>query len=164
MAPGDCRGPLPLTPAKFEKPVKRQAGTVGVTIAKSAMTRMIERNATMTTNAPKLAMPPVVDVDTWHAALKEQSQLEDELMEHIRIVAAARRRMPMTPVQGEYTFVGPDGECTFADLFHGHHQLAVYHFMYAPDWKRGCPHCTSTRAITVPVLMKSSPVAIRVSS
>lgn len=96
----------------------------------------------MSTNTSTLAMPPIVDAETWQKALQDQAQTEDELQEHIKIVAAARRRMPMTPVQGNYTFTGPDGDVSFADLFNGHHQLAIYHFMYAPDWSKGCPHCT----------------------
>lgn len=96
----------------------------------------------MSTDTSALPMPPIVDRDAWKNALQDQARIEDELQEHIKIAAAARRRMPMTPVQGDYTFTGPDGEVSFADLFDGHHQLAVYHFMYAPDWSKGCPHCT----------------------
>ena len=96
----------------------------------------------MSRNTSTLPMPPVVDADTWKAALNIQVEVEDELMEHVRIAAAARRRMPMTPVQGNYTFIGSEGEVTFADLFNSHHQLAIYHFMYAPEWSKGCPHCT----------------------
>lgn len=96
----------------------------------------------MSANTSTLPMPPIVDIDSWQDALQRQAQIEDELQEHIKIAAAARRRMPMTPVQGNYTFTGPDGEVGFADLFDGKHQLAVYHFMYAPDWSKGCPHCT----------------------
>lgn len=96
----------------------------------------------MSTNTPTLPMPPIVDAATWQDALQNQARIEDELQEHIKIAAAARRRMPMTPVQGNYTFTGPDGEVSFADLFDGYHQLAIYHFMYAPEWSKGCPHCT----------------------
>lgn len=96
----------------------------------------------MSTSRSTLPMPPVVDATAWNAALKEQEQVEDELMEHTLIAAAARRRMPMTPVQGTYTFTGSEGEVSFADLFAGQRQLVVYHFMYAPDWSKGCPNCT----------------------
>ena len=96
----------------------------------------------MSHNTSALPMPPVVELETWKAALADQVTIEDELMEHVRIAAAARRRMPMTPVQGNFTFTGAEGEVSFADIFQGHHQLAVYHFMYAPEWSKGCPHCT----------------------
>ena len=96
----------------------------------------------MSTRTSALPKPPIVDIDTWQQALQDQARIEDELQEHIKIAAAARRRMPMTPVQGNYIFTGPHGDVSFADLFEGHRQLAVYHFMYAPDWSKGCPHCT----------------------
>lgn len=98
------------------------------------------REPTMTSTT--LAMPPIVDSAIWSAALEKQAALEDKLMEQVLSVSAARRRMPMTPVQGDYTFVGAEGERNFADLFNDHHQLVVYHFMFAPDWQKGCPHCT----------------------
>src|SRR5262249_7534994 len=31
---------------------------------------------------------------------------------------------------------------TLADLFEKKSQLIVYHFMFAPGWKEGCPHCS----------------------
>ena len=88
------------------------------------------------------AMPPVVELHQWQQALAEQQQLENDLAEQAKRVAAARRRLPMTPVQGTYTFTGSEGEVSFADLFDGKQQLVVYHFMFGPDWDAGCPSCT----------------------
>ena len=90
----------------------------------------------------KTALPPVVDLPQWKDALTQQHQLERDLADQAKMVAAARRRLPMTPVQGDYTFNGPDGEVAFADLFDGKHQLVAYHFMFGPDWDVGCPSCT----------------------
>lgn len=87
-------------------------------------------------------MPPVVDHDEWQRSLETQQALERDLVERTKAAAAARRKLPMTPVQGEYTFTGAEGEVSFADLFAGKHQLVVYHFMFGPDWKAGCPSCT----------------------
>jgi hypothetical protein len=42
----------------------------------------------------------------------------------------------------EYVFDGPDGKVTLAGLFGRNSQLIVYHFMFAPGWKVGCPHCS----------------------
>lgn len=42
----------------------------------------------------------------------------------------------------EYLFDGPGGRKTLADLFDGRSQLVVYHFMFGPDDKAGCPHCS----------------------
>jgi predicted dithiol-disulfide oxidoreductase (DUF899 family) len=45
-------------------------------------------------------------------------------------------------VEKEYVFDGPNGKETLADLFCGKSQLIVYHFMFGPGWKEGCPHCS----------------------
>lgn len=100
----------------------------------------------MTTNA----QPPIVDRETWDAALQAEMQVENELKEKVLAAAAARRRLPMTPVEGDYTFVGEEGEQTLADIFQGKRQLVVYHFMFAPDWDKGCPHCTQYARIQGP--------------
>lgn len=96
----------------------------------------------MTTPTTPTGKPPVVDFETWNAQMRDQGALEDELFEHQLKVAASRRHRPMTPVKGDYTFVGAEGECSFIDLFAGQRQLAVYHFMFSPEWDKGCPHCT----------------------
>lgn len=96
----------------------------------------------MSAELTAMAMPPVVDLPQWQQALAEQQQLESDLAEQAKRVAAARRRLPMTPVQGTYSFVGPEGDVSFAELFDGKQQLVVYHFMFGPDWEQGCPSCT----------------------
>lgn len=104
----------------------------------------------MTAEHITTAMPPIVDREAWETALREESQLEDELRDKVLAVAAARRRLPMTPVEVDYTFVGEEGEQTLADVFQGKRQLVVYHFMFAPDWPKGCPHCTEYARIQGP--------------
>jgi predicted dithiol-disulfide oxidoreductase (DUF899 family) len=42
----------------------------------------------------------------------------------------------------EYAFDEPAGRETLAGLFQGRSQLIVYHFMFGPGWKEGCPHCS----------------------
>src|SRR5205814_1128120 len=53
-----------------------------------------------------------------------------------------RRRLPMVKIDKEYVFEGPEGKRTLSDLFEGQPQLIVYHFMYGPEDKTGCPGCT----------------------
>ena len=60
-------------------------------------------------------------------------------VEHRRhALAAERRRLPMVKLDpATYTFTAPDGSAaSFADLFGGHRQLVIYHFMLEPgqDW------------------------------
>jgi predicted dithiol-disulfide oxidoreductase (DUF899 family) len=45
-------------------------------------------------------------------------------------------------VDKSYIFEGRDGRETLSQLFDGRHQLAVYHFMLAPDWQEGCKSCS----------------------
>ena len=106
----------------------------------------------MSTEPKTIPMPPVVDREAWDAALQEHTRAEEELHEKVLAVAAARRRLPMTPVVGDYTFVGEEGEQSLADVFQGKHQLVVYHFMFAPDWPKGCPHCTQYARIQGPAI------------
>lgn len=52
----------------------------------------------------------------------------------------------MLPVSKEYKFTGPDGELTLKDLFGGHSQLIIYHYMFEPTWENGCDGCAFTLA------------------
>jgi predicted dithiol-disulfide oxidoreductase (DUF899 family) len=45
-------------------------------------------------------------------------------------------------VEKDYLFEGPSGQETLAQLFGRKSQLVVYHFMFGPSWKEGCPHCS----------------------
>ena len=64
---------------------------------------------------------------------KKFNRLRDELNRQ-------RRNLPWEKVDKEYVFDGPDGKVTLAGLFGGNSQLIVYHFMFGPGWKLGCPH------------------------
>jgi predicted dithiol-disulfide oxidoreductase (DUF899 family) len=66
---------------------------------------------------------------------KEFTRLRDELSQQ-------RRDLPWERVEKPYVFEGRSGKATLADLFAGRRQLVVYHFMFGPDWKAGCPHCS----------------------
>jgi predicted dithiol-disulfide oxidoreductase (DUF899 family) len=66
---------------------------------------------------------------------KKFSRLRDQL-------ARDRRDLPWVKVEKEYVFDGPHGTETLTDLFCGRSQLIIYHFMFGPGWKVGCPHCS----------------------
>jgi len=86
--------------------------------------------------------PNVVSQEEW---LQERLQLlaeEKELTKHYDRVNAARRRLPMVKIEKDYVFEGPEGRKSLADLFEGRHQLVVYHFMFDPEWEKGCGGCT----------------------
>ena len=66
---------------------------------------------------------------------KEFTHLRDEL-------SRQRRELPREKVEKKYVFEGPNGTMGLADLFGDRSQLVVYHFMFGPGWKEGCPSCS----------------------
>lgn len=86
--------------------------------------------------------PKIVSQDEWLAQRKALLANEKELTKHKDAVNAERRRLPMVKVDKEYTFEGPEGKKTLLDLFDGCRQLIIYHFMYDPEWEKGCGGCT----------------------
>jgi predicted dithiol-disulfide oxidoreductase (DUF899 family) len=88
------------------------------------------------------AVPRTATREEW---LQERLRLlehEKELTRQMDRVNAERRRLPMVPVDKTYTFEGPEGRRSLAELFDGKLQLVVYHFMFDPKWEKGCPGCT----------------------
>ena len=77
--------------------------------------------------------------DEWLAARarllvreKEHTRLGDEL-------ARLRRELPRVRVEKEYRFDTDEGENALVELFDGRSQLLVYHFMFGPSYRDGCP-------------------------
>ncbi|MBC8065690.1 MAG: DUF899 domain-containing protein [Chlorobia bacterium] len=66
---------------------------------------------------------------------KEMTRLRDQLNEQ-------RLALPWVKVDKKYVFEEGDGLVALADLFGKRSQLAVYHFMFAPEWEAGCPGCS----------------------
>jgi predicted dithiol-disulfide oxidoreductase (DUF899 family) len=66
---------------------------------------------------------------------KELTRLRDEL-------SRERRELPWVKVEKNYVFDTPAGRKSLADLFQGRSQLLIYHFMFGPEWKEGCPSCS----------------------
>lgn len=97
-----------------------------------------------TTDSVKNPKPAhrVVSREEWTKARKEllekekaATRLQDEL-------SAERLALPWVKVEKNYAFEGAGGEVRLTDLFEGRSQLAVYHFMFGPDWQEGCPSCS----------------------
>lgn len=83
-----------------------------------------------------------VDRATWLAARRALLAEEVALSRAQDRLAAARRALPRVRLTQAYRFEAPEGVLTLADLFGPHPQLAVYHFMFGPDWQAGCPVCS----------------------
>lgn len=92
--------------------------------------------------AETVAHPPIASPAEWRKARIALLDHEKELTKHYDRVAAERRRLPMVKIEKTYSFDTPDGQRSLRDLFNGKRQLIVYHFMFGPDWQKGCPGCT----------------------
>jgi predicted dithiol-disulfide oxidoreductase (DUF899 family) len=84
----------------------------------------------------------VVSHQEWVAARKALLVKEKEFTKLRDQLSEQRRELPWARVEKNYLFEGPEGRESLAQLFDGRSQLVVYHFMFAPDWKAGCPHCS----------------------
>lgn len=84
----------------------------------------------------------VVSPEEWLAARQELLRKEKEFTRSRDELSALRRELPWEAVTKEYVFEGPQGRQTLPELFDGRSQLIVYHFMFAPEWDAGCPHCS----------------------
>ena len=84
----------------------------------------------------------VVSHEEWLAARQELLAKEKAFTRQCDEMSRLQRDLPWERVTKEYVFDGPDGRQTLADLFAGRSQLIIYHFMFHPDDKAGCPHCS----------------------
>ncbi len=96
----------------------------------------------MTMTDTTIAHPDIASRDEWLAERKKLLGHEKEATKQRDRVNAERRRLPMVKIDKEYTFDGSDGPRSLLDLFDGRRQLIVYHFMFDPEWDKGCPGCT----------------------
>ena len=81
----------------------------------------------------KTTLQPVVSPKEWEAAREKMLVKEKEHMRAGDALAAERRRMPWMAVEKDYSFEGPDGSASLADLFDGRRQLIVYRAYYGPE-------------------------------
>src|SRR5438477_7502193 len=86
--------------------------------------------------------PKIASREEWLAARKRHLAHEKELTKQRDWVNSERRRLPMVKLEKSYEFEGPQGRQSLLDLFEGRRQLIVYHFMFDPEWEKGCPGCT----------------------
>jgi predicted dithiol-disulfide oxidoreductase (DUF899 family) len=81
--------------------------------------------------------------EQWLSARIELLEAEKELTRRSDEVARRRQELPWVRIDKDYRFDTDDGTASLADLFRGRSQLLVYHFMFGPDYKAGCPHCSA---------------------
>jgi predicted dithiol-disulfide oxidoreductase (DUF899 family) len=93
-------------------------------------------------NESAVENPKVVSQAEWIAARKELLAKEKNLTRQRDALAEERRKLPWVKVDKNYVFETASGNKSLADLFGGKSQLAIYHFMFGPDWEQGCPSCS----------------------
>jgi predicted dithiol-disulfide oxidoreductase (DUF899 family) len=81
--------------------------------------------------------------EEWQAARDKLLEREKELTHRNDELARDRRELPWVPVAKEYSFETDGGTKTLPELFDGHSQLLIYHFMFGPAYDAGCPVCSS---------------------
>jgi predicted dithiol-disulfide oxidoreductase (DUF899 family) len=96
----------------------------------------------MSTKATK-SEHEVVSREEWIAARKKLLEAEKELTRRSDGVARKRQELPWVRIEKDYRFETDQGSASLADLFRGRSQLLMYHFMFGPDYKAGCPSCSA---------------------
>jgi predicted dithiol-disulfide oxidoreductase (DUF899 family) len=85
----------------------------------------------------------IVSREEWLAARLGLLKEEKELTRRSDELARRRQELPWVRVDKQYRFDTDEGSASLAELFQGRSQLLVYHFMFGPDYKAGCPSCSS---------------------
>jgi predicted dithiol-disulfide oxidoreductase (DUF899 family) len=81
--------------------------------------------------------------EEWLAARLELLEAEKELTRRGDELARRRQELPWVRIEKDYSFETDEGTGSLADLFRGRSQLLVYHFMFGPEYKAGCPACSA---------------------
>jgi len=79
----------------------------------------------------------------WLKARLDLLQAEKEHTRRGDALARRRQELPWVRIDKTYMFETEKGVVSLADLFQGRSQLLVYHFMFGPDYKAGCPSCSA---------------------
>jgi predicted dithiol-disulfide oxidoreductase (DUF899 family) len=80
--------------------------------------------------------------EQWLEARLELLRAEKEFTRRSDALARRRQELPWVRIDKNYAFDTDNGKQSLRELFAGRSQLIVYHFMFGPDWKAGCPSCS----------------------
>jgi predicted dithiol-disulfide oxidoreductase (DUF899 family) len=111
------------------------------------------------------ARPPIAPREEWQAACDDLLVREKRHTREGDAIAAARRRLPMTPVPEGATVVGAAGQVPFVEAFEGRRQLVGYFHMWhdGSTWDRQCEGCTYfTAQVQRPEYLHSRDVTLAV--
>lgn len=86
---------------------------------------------------------PTATREEWLTARLELLAEEKALTRRSDELARKRQALPWVLIDKDYRFDTEQGPARLADLFAGRSQLLVYHFMFGPDYRAGCPSCSN---------------------
>lgn len=95
---------------------------------------------TMTTDSD--STPNTGTRSEWRTARLALLEKEKRHMRQNDELVRERQQLPWVPVGKTYYFETTSGRKTLAELFDGRSQLLLYHFMFGPDWTKGCIGCS----------------------
>lgn len=96
----------------------------------------------MAESEASVANHKVVSREEWLKARIALMAEEKEFTRRRDALAAKVRELPWVKVDKQYSFDGPRGKRSLADLFGPRSQLIIYHFMFDPTWSQGCKSCS----------------------
>ena len=85
----------------------------------------------------------IVSREEWIEARKAHMAHEKEFTKARDRLVEERQALPWVKVDKDYAFEGPNGKVGLAELFAGHNQLVVQHFMFA---RTGMPAARAARS------------------
>jgi predicted dithiol-disulfide oxidoreductase (DUF899 family) len=94
--------------------------------------------------------------EQWLNARLDLLQEEKELTRRSDELARRRQELPWVRIDKEYRFRTDEGSASLKDLFRGRSQLLIYHFMFGPDYRAGCPSCSSIADSFNPIVVHLS--------
>jgi predicted dithiol-disulfide oxidoreductase (DUF899 family) len=81
--------------------------------------------------------------EEWRTARLDLLDAEKEFTRRGDELARRRQELPWVRIDKQYRFDTDEGSAPLAGLFCGRSQLLVYHFMFGPDYRAGCPACSA---------------------
>jgi predicted dithiol-disulfide oxidoreductase (DUF899 family) len=81
--------------------------------------------------------------EEWLQARRDLLAAEKDLTYRSDAIARQRQALPWVKVDKDYRFATDGGEADLKGLFRGRTQMIIYHFMFGPDFKAGCPSCSA---------------------
>src|SRR5260370_41419583 len=81
--------------------------------------------------------------EEWLKARLDLLEAEKELTRRTDELVRRRQELPWVRIDKAYRFETDEGPASLSDLFRGRSQLLIYHFMFGPEFKAGCPACSA---------------------